>query len=163
MSGNESTSQASEMSRRSALVAAGTGLIASGALSNAMGASPGDEKAELERIVEAMRAAMVSGDGKVLDSVLHDKLTYSHSDGRQQTKRQVFEELAGKHGFDALVLSEQTVDIVGDVGVVRHTFDSRHDEADGTSRKAHIRVLQVWVKSGATWELLARASTPIKA
>jgi len=115
------------------------------------------------KAVETLRAAMVAGDGKVLTALLHDRLTYSHSDGHQQTKAQVLDELAGKKSFASLALSEQTVDVVGTVGIVRHVFDSVNNLPEGKTSSAHIRVLQVWVKAGKGWKLLARASTPIKA
>jgi ketosteroid isomerase-like protein len=120
------------------------------------------DTAGVAKAVEALRAAMVAGDGKVLKAVLHDHLTYSHSDGHQQTKAEVIDELAGKNSFASLALSAQTIDVVGKVAIVRHVFDSVNNLPEGKTSSAHIRVLQVWVKSGKGWKLLARASTPIK-
>jgi hypothetical protein len=34
---------------------------------------------------------------------------------------------------------------------------------EGKTSSAHIKVLQVWIKVGKAWKLLARASTPLKA
>jgi ketosteroid isomerase-like protein len=149
------------MSRRAALTAFGASLIVPTMTLPASAAEMSNDAVALEKAVEAMRAAMVAGDGKVLKAVLHDRLTYSHSDGHQQTKEQVLDELAGKHSFASLALSAQTVDIVGNVGVVRHVFDSVNNLPDGKTSSAHIRVLQCWIKAGKGWKLLARASTPI--
>lgn len=151
-----------EISRRSIMAALGAGAIVASVGTVASAASPAEDKASLEKAVEAMRAAMVSGDGKILDSVLHDHLTYSHSDGRLQTKAMVMEELSGKKAFASLELSEQTVDIVDGTGIVRHIFDAVNNLPEGKTSTAHIKVLQAWVKSGNGWKLLARASTPIK-
>lgn len=93
---------------------------------------------------------------------MHDRLSYSHSDGRVQTKAMVLEDLAGKKAFASIALSDQTVDIVNNVGVVRHIFDAINNLPEGKTSTAYIKVLQVWEKSGNGWQLLARASTPIK-
>ncbi|PKU22800.1 nuclear transport factor 2 family protein [Telmatospirillum siberiense] len=129
----------------------------------AQAAETSADTAAVAKIVEVLRAAMVAGDGKVLKAVLHDRLTYSHSDGHLQTKAMVLDELAGKNSFASLALSDQTIDVVGNVAVVRHIFDSVNNLPEGKTSSAHIKVLQVWVKAGKGWKLLARASTPIKA
>ena len=152
----------SDPTRRAAVAAFGAGVIAPIMVSSAIATEPSGDAASLEKAVEALRAAMVAGDGKVLQAVLHDRLTYSHSDGHQQTKAQVIDELAGKNSFASLVLSAQTVYVVANVGVVRHVFDSVNNLPDGKTSTAHIRVLQIWVEAGDGWKLLARASTPIK-
>ena len=94
--------------------------------------------------------------------MLHDHLTYSHSDAHLQTKAQVLDELSGKHALASVALSAQTVDIVGDAGVVRHVFDGVANLPDGKTAAAHIYVLQVWLRSKGAWQLLARAATPLK-
>ncbi|HXP95110.1 MAG TPA: nuclear transport factor 2 family protein [Telmatospirillum sp.] len=150
-------------SRRTMLTAMGAFAVMPALSQPLQAAEASGDAAGVAKAVEALRAAMVAGDGKVLTAVLHDRLTYSHSDGHQQTKAQVLEELAGKKSFASLALSEQTVDVVGSVGIVRHIFDSVNNLPEGKTSTAHIRVLQVWVKAGKGWKLLARASTPIKA
>ena len=149
--------------RRAALAVTAASLLTPGLASGALAAESGGDVASLETAVEAMRAAMAAGDAKVLDTVLHDKLTYTHSDGRLQTKAQVIEELGGKSTFVTLTFTQQTVDITQDVGVVRHIYDSLRNMPDGKTSTAHIAVLQAWIKAKAGWQLLARSSTPIKA
>lgn len=150
-------------SRRTMLAAMGAFAVMPGLASPLQAAEATGSVASLAKTVESLRAAMVAGDGKVLKAVLHDHLTYSHSDGHQQTKAQVLDELAGKNSFASLALSDQTIDVVGDVGIVRHVFDSVNNLPEGKTSSAHIKVLQVWVKGGKGWKLLARASTPLKA
>lgn len=150
-------------SRRTLMAALGAAVVMPGLVSPLHAAEASGDEAGLAKAVEALRAAMVAGDGKVLKAVLHDRLSYSHSDGHQQTKEQVLEELAGKNSFASLALSAQTIDVVGNVGIVRHVFDSVNNLPEGKTSSAHIKVLQVWVKAGKSWKLLARASTPLKA
>ncbi len=149
--------------RRATLAALGAGIAASTMVVGAAAAESPTEKASLEKAVEELRVAMVAGDGNELKRLLHDKLTYSHSDAHLQTKTQVLDELAGKHALASIALSAQTVDIAENVGVVRHVFDGVANLPDGKTSPAHIYVLQVWLGSGASWKLLARAATPLKA
>jgi hypothetical protein len=145
------------------MAAIGAMVVMPALASSLSAAEATNETAAVAKAVEALRAAMVAGDGKVLKVVLHDRLTYSHSDGHQQTKAEVLEELAGKNSFASLALSAQTIDVVGNVAIVRHVFDSVNNLPEGKTSSAHIKVLQTWLKVGKGWKLLARGSTPLKA
>jgi hypothetical protein len=146
--------------RRLALAALGAGIAASTMAADAI-AAPADT-ASLEKAVEELRAAMVSGDSKVLNGLLQDHLSYSHSDGKTLwNKAQFMDNYAGKHAFVSIAQSNYTYDVVGNVGVVRFVFDGVANNPDGTTSKSHINVLAVWVRSRRGWQLLARASTII--
>lgn len=54
------------------------------------------ELAALEDAVEALRRALVDGDGEALNRMLHERLTYSHSNGRVWTKEELLQNLSGK-------------------------------------------------------------------
>jgi hypothetical protein len=149
----------SAATRRLALAALGAGIAATTMAADAT-AAPADQ-ASLEKAVEDLRAAMVAGDGNALKRLLSDRLSYSHSDAHLQNKGQVLNELAGKHAFVSITQSKQTVDIVGNVGVVRFVFDGVGILPDGKTSPSHIFVLQVWLRSRRSWQLLARASTPL--
>lgn len=139
---------------------------AAGLFMTTLGAHPAtadEDEASLERTVEALRSAMAAGDARALDGVLHEKLTYTHSDGRLQTKSDVIDELGGATTFVTLTFTQQTVSVTQDVGVVRHVYDSLRNLPDGRTSTAHIAVLQAWLRTGDGWRLLARSSTPIKA
>jgi ketosteroid isomerase-like protein len=113
--------------------------------------------------VEALRAAMVSGDGRALAALVADSLTYGHSNGRLENKEQFLASLDGKNAFRSIDLTKQTVTLDGDVAVVRHVFDGINNLPDGKTSTAHIAVLQVWKKYGSTWKLLARQAAPLPA
>jgi ketosteroid isomerase-like protein len=111
--------------------------------------------------VEALRVAMVSGDGRALAALVADDLTYGHSNGRLETKGQFLASLDGKNAFKSIELTKQTVTVDGDVAVVRHVFDGVNNLPDGKTSTAHIAVLQVWKKYANTWKLLARQAAPL--
>jgi ketosteroid isomerase-like protein len=112
--------------------------------------------ADVAKAVEKLRAAMLAGDGTMLKTLIADDLTYGHSSGLLEDGRAFITALDGTNSFKSLVLSNQTITIVGDNAIVRHIFDSENNLPDGKTRAAHVGVLQVWKKQAAEWRLLAR-------
>jgi len=108
------------------------------------------------RAVERMRMAMLASDAATLRTLVDGKLTYGHSSGSLQDHDDFIESLDGTNSFKSLILSKQTVEIVGDNAIVRHVFDSENNLPDGKTSTAHIGVLQVWRKHPDSWRLLAR-------
>lgn len=146
----------SGLTRRTALVALGAGAAVTLAPVAAAAGVPG--RGSLAEAVEALRAAMVAGDGTVLAALLHDHLNYMHSSGHSQTKQNVLTDLAGKRFFAAFDHVEQTVDVVGQVGVVKTTVDQVKNLPGGGTRASRIKVLHTWVQTGRSWQLVTRAS-----
>lgn len=148
--------------RRAALGALGTAMFI------AAGAGPESASAAVEQggaiaaAVEALRAAMISGDGRALAALVSDHLTYGHSDGRVQDKTDFLESLAGKNAFKSIELSKQTIAEDGDVAWVRHVFDAVNNLPDGKTSTAHILVLQVWKRENGAWKLFARQAASLK-
>ncbi|TBW40985.1 nuclear transport factor 2 family protein [Siculibacillus lacustris] len=145
--------------RRAALATVGAALVATAFAAPAVAA---DDAAAVAAAVEALRVAMVAGDGKALAALVFDQLVYVHSDGHLDTKESFLKSLDGTNSFKSLALSDQIVDVVGDNALVRHTFDSVNNLPEGKTSTAHIRVLQVWKLDKGAWKLLARQSTPLK-
>lgn len=126
-----------------------------------LAAHAGDAE-DIAAAVEKLRAAMLAGDGAVLDSLTDDKLSYGHSNGRTETKAEFVASLAGKNSFKSLELTRHVVEVSGDNAIARHVFDSVNNLPDGKTSTAYITVLQVWKKSGGAWKLFARQSAPIQ-
>ena len=104
--------------------------------------------------VESLRKAMVAADRAALDKLTLSELSYGHSSGRLENKSEFIEALAsGKSGFSAIDLSDQTVNVVGGVALVRHVFNgTRRKEGD----KMKLAILTVWTQQQDQWKLLAR-------
>jgi len=116
--------------------------------------------AAVAKNVEALRAAMVAGDEKQLNALTDDHLTYGHSHGMLQNKAEFVKFLVGPKApgkFNWIKISNQTVTVVNShIAWVRHTFDAQNEEPSGKITKAHIMLLQVWLKEKGDWKLLAR-------
>jgi len=151
-------------SRRILLAAAAAGLAMPAAIAPLSGAFAADDGQQaVAKAVNALRDAMLAGDGATLRAMTMDQLTYGHSNSRLEDKAAFVGSLDGKNAFKALDLSDHAIQVVGDIAVARHTFDSVNNLPDGKTNTAHIKVLQVWKKVDGTWKLLARQASPLPA
>jgi hypothetical protein len=109
--------------------------------------------------VEALRKAMITGDKAELEKLSLPELSYGHSSGRIENKGEFIEALvSGKSGFSSIELSEQTVNIVDRIALVRHVFNGKR-KADGSNMK--LSILTVWLDRQDQWKLLARQAAKL--
>ncbi|WP_424137263.1 nuclear transport factor 2 family protein [Roseomonas chloroacetimidivorans] len=143
-------------SRRSLAIATSMVLTAGPVLAQgSQGASAADEAA-VAQAVDAMRAAMVSADARVLESLCAEQLSYGHSSARVENRAQFVENVASRRApFKSITLSNQTIAISGDAAIVRHVFTAQQT-SNGRDVDIRIGVLQVWQKQSGAWRLLAR-------
>ncbi|WP_247893531.1 nuclear transport factor 2 family protein [Azospirillum endophyticum] len=151
-------------SRRVLLASVAAGLAMPAVVAPLATALAADDDQQLvTKAVNALRDAMLAGDGATLRAMTMDQLTYGHSNSRLEDKAAFVGSLDGKNAFKALDLSDHAIQLVGDVAIARHTFDSVNNLPDGKTNTAHIKVLQVWKKIDGTWKLLARQASPLPA
>ena len=104
--------------------------------------------------VEALRKAMAESDKTSLEKLAEEQLLYSHSSGRVENKAEFIATLVGeKSGFSAISLSDQTVNVIEDIALVRHKFTGTRK---GDGNQMNLAVLTVWRERGGQWRLLAR-------
>jgi len=104
-------------------------------------------------------SALINGDAKTLEAVLADDLSYGHSDGRVQTKRELLAALAAGtvtyRSYDGPVptarIHENTAWLSG--------VAELEAVASGVTVKLRLRYLAVYTKQGADWRLRAYQST----
>ena len=114
-----------------------------------------NEKAVV-KAVERLRKAMVDADSIVLDKLTSDKLSYGHSSGHIDDKKEFIEKIvSGKSDFVSIELIDQTVSISKKVALVRHKLNAVTND-NGKPGEVHLFVLMVWLRSMGKWKLLAR-------
>ena len=114
-----------------------------------------NEKA-IANAVEHLRKAMVDADSVMLDELAMDQLSYGHSGGHVDDKKEFVNKIAsGKSDFVSINLAEQTITISGKTAIVRHKFDAVTND-NGKPGEVHLLVLMVWQKASGKWRLLAR-------
>ncbi len=106
--------------------------------------------------VEKLRLAMVDGNRSELGSIASDSLSYGHSGGKIENKEAFVENIAsGKSDFVSIELSEQTISIVNNNAIVRHTLNAATNDG-GKPATVKLKILLVWIKEKGQWKLLAR-------
>jgi ketosteroid isomerase-like protein len=116
-----------------------------------------DEKS-VAAATEQLRKALLDADKIALDRLTSDSLSYGHSSGRVETKKQFIENLvSGKSDFVTIDITEQTISISHDNAIVRHVLTATTNDS-GVPGNTKLRVLLVWQKEKGKWKLLARQS-----
>ena len=136
------------------LVAAAAALVAGCAGMPSGGGA--NDTAAVAAASEKLRVAMVDPTRETIAALVADDLSYGHSGGKVDTKASFISDLMdGKSDFVTLAITDQTVRIVGNVAIVRHTLTADTNDS-GKPGKVSIKILGVWQKQGGDWRLLAR-------
>ena len=108
--------------------------------------------------VSAFLAALRKGDGSALDSIYADDYTITNDTGGVQTKAQRLEWVkANTARLSTLDFQDLKTRVYGDTAVVTgHATTQGEGDA-----KVDSRMIQVWVKQGGTWRLVAGQTTAI--
>ena len=127
-------------------------------LATATSLSAADPKAEVLAAMESWKQAMLAKDTAALDRLLHPDLTYSHSDGKTQTKADV---LKSPGNNQSITFGETNVRVYGDTALLKGPIEFVSISSSGTPATAHLSVLQVWLKGPRGWQLVARQATKV--
>jgi hypothetical protein len=127
-----------------------------------LAAAPPDPAAAKEVLAasDALKQAMMKKDAAVLEKMLHEDLTYSHSNARNQTKADVVKATMGETTIEAMDFSEVTVRVYGTTALIRANVDMRNS-TNGKSTTSHINCLFVWLKGPGGWQLVGRQATQV--
>lgn len=110
---------------------------------------------------EQLRKAMVDADKAQLEKLVSEKLSYGHSGGHIDDKKEFVEKItSGKSDFVAIDLTEQTVSVSSKTAIVRHILTAKTNDG-GKPGEVHLRVMLVWQKMAGKWKLLARQAVKI--
>jgi len=120
------------------------------------GTAQNKQEKAVANAVEKLRKAMVDGNKADLENAVSEQLSYGHSGGHIDDKKEFVEKLAsGKSDFVTIDLTEQTISVSGKVAVVRHVLTAKTNDG-GKPGDVHLRILLVFQKKGGKWLLLAR-------
>jgi ketosteroid isomerase-like protein len=119
------------------------------------------DEVQVGKAVETLRKAMVDADKTTLEQIAADDLSYGHSGGKIEDKAAFVNAIAsGESDFVSIDLSDQTIKIVGNTALVRHTLAAATNNG-GKPATVKLHVLNVWQKQKGNWKLLARQAVKI--
>lgn len=106
--------------------------------------------------VETLRQAMIDANGAKLKELTSSGLSYGHSNGVVQNQAVFVEKIVnGESDFVTIEFQNQTIEIVGDVAIVRHNL-AAHTKDGGIDKDIKIGIMLVWQKQKNKWLLIAR-------
>lgn len=155
------------MFRKHILATATVVAVAVSALAGCAAHAPDASSASAEQAVaaaaERLRLAMIDPTQAALAQLVADDLSYGHSGGRVDTKDSFIGDLlAGKSDFVTIAITDQTIKVVGNTAIVRHTLTADTNDA-GKPGKVQIKILGVWQQQAGSWKLLARQAVRVAA
>jgi len=117
---------------------------------------------EVTQATEQLRKAMVDADTITLKKLTLGELSYGHSSGKLQTKKEFISDLAtGTSDFVSINLTDQDVKVVGNTAVVRHILTAATNDKGKGPGITKLGILLVWVKNKTQWQLLARQAVKV--
>jgi hypothetical protein len=115
------------------------------------------DQTAVAQAVEALNKAMLDVDRARLEALTADQLSYGHSAGRIENKKEFVDYLVSRaSAFRRIDTSDQTISLVDNEAIVRHLLTGETVSPAGQVSPVRIGVLQVWQKQGSDWRLLAR-------
>ena len=134
----------------------GAALLGSAVLGAGGAVAAPDDEAKVTAALEAFRQAMLNADRKQFEALIANQVTYGHSSGRVQTKKEFIDEAtSGKSVWKSITLSDTIVKLAGANAMTRCVFTGE-SQSEGKTNAVKIGVLMVWVKQNGKWRLLAR-------
>lgn len=123
------------------------------------------QKKEEQAVADAVKQlnqAMIDGNNMTLDQLTSEKLSYGHSSGLVEDKNTYITSIIdGTFGFASIDLTDQTIEVVDNVAIVRHKFSAATDDKGRQPGSVRLSVLQIWQKQKGKWCLLARQATKL--
>jgi Domain of unknown function (DUF4440) len=115
------------------------------------------EQLEVQKYLELLKMQMIEPEARVLENILHEKLIYGHSNGHNESKKDVIEVLTGgKSDYVKLDFSNLNYTFSKNMAVVRCDFIATLiDKAKNTS-ELNIKAIMVLIKEKNEWKLFSR-------
>lgn len=114
------------------------------------------EETAVANRVEAFRKALIDPTEANLKALTSKDLSYGHSSGVLQNQEVFIEKLLnGESDFVTIEFQNQSIQIIGDVAIVRHNL-AAHTKDSGVEKDIKIGIMLVWQKQNGKWLLIAR-------
>ena len=121
---------------------------------------PKTEKALLS-VMDTWRQAMLTRDKAALDRLYTPDITYTHSNGKNETKAEAIDAVVnGKGKFESIDFSGTTVRVYGNTALVKGRVVIK-TSTDGKQAINNLDILHVLVKASSGWQIVARQATRI--
>ena len=127
-----------------------------------VGAAYAETPEQIKALDRQWAEATMHADAAALNRLLSDDLTYTHTGGDTQTKREFIASLA-KHElrYDSIEFENSTARVYGNTAVTVNRLRIKLT-VDNKNVNLHPCFLHVWVKQNGRWQLVAHQATKIE-
>jgi hypothetical protein len=126
-----------------------------------VGFAADNELGKVKVSADRLNKALMQKDSATLKTLLHGELTYGHSNGWIESKKEVIEDLFNGKLVYAKIEQEDPKMVMDGNTVSLRTNANIEVALDGSPVKLRLSVLQVWIKKGKQWQLLSRQSVKL--
>ena len=120
------------------------------------------DSVELKKAMQKLDKAILEKDSLVLSGVLHKDLSYGHSNGWAQTKKDFWNDFAsGKVIYKKIENSNTTIAAINKKWATVRMNTSAEGKVNEKDFNVNLHVLQVWMKTKKGWQLVARQGAKI--
>lgn len=118
----------------------------------------------LKDAMQKLDKALLQKDEVVLKSVLHNDLSYGHSNGWIQSKDDILNDFkSGKLTYNNLENNSSAIVRINKKYATVKTNTNAEGSVNGTAFKLTLHVMQFWIKTKKGWQLIARQSAKLSA
>jgi hypothetical protein len=115
----------------------------------------------LRQSIADLNKALVTRNKVVLSQLLHEKVSYGHSNGWVQTKREVMDDFFnGKLKYTSIEGIPGEIELIKNMAMVR-SETMAEGVGNGIFFKMRLQILQVWMWEKNKWLLIARQSVKL--
>ena len=116
---------------------------------------------KLNETLEQFRLTLIDPNESTFYALTSPKLSYGHSAGAVEDQKTFIANMVnGKSDFVTINIADQTVEVEGNIGYVRHTFNAV-TSTDPKIAPIKLKIFYVWVFEAGAWKLRARQSVKI--
>ena len=113
----------------------------------------------LKNAMQQLDKALLQKDETVLRSVLHDDLSFGHSNGWIQSKNDILSDFAsGKLTYNKFENNSSSIVKISKEYATVKTNTNAEGEVNGTAFKLTLHIMQFWIRTKKGWQLIARQS-----
>ena len=118
----------------------------------------------LKDAMQKLDKALLQKDEVVLKSVLHNDLSYGHSNGWIQSKDDILNDFkSGKLTYNNIENNSSAIVKINKKYATVKTNTNAEGSVNGTAFKLTLHVMQFWIKTKKGWQLIARQSAKLSA
>lgn len=122
----------------------------------------GQDTIGLKKVTTALNEALLKKDAVKIKVLLHDDLSYGHSNGWLQSKKEVLDDFVnGKIEYTLIEQVEAEKFTIHANAVAITSITKVAGKVNGNAFNMNLQVLQVWKRIKKNWVLIARQSVKV--